>query len=140
MTSLAVAVAYAPGTFLGFWMKPRLEVFRALLRYLSNMWVPLSTFGLGYLGLSVLFASLYGAAWRADSTLFTGLSSNASFKEFFYFSIQTLQAAPPEHVRAAGDITRLLTLLEPVCGVIWTTVGLGLVVAHLQDLRFGQSV
>jgi hypothetical protein len=122
-----------PISYLAFWLRPRLRVFVALLPYLREIWVPLGAFAFGYLSLIFLFATLIGAAWRADPAgAYSGLSAAPRFGSFFYLSIETITGLGYASTGPHSSSAKALASIEVITGMLWNTVFVATFIAYLQ--------
>jgi uncharacterized membrane protein len=131
--ALAAALCVTVGALLGLWLRPRLLKFGDVWLYLREMGTFLVGFVMGYFAIALLFAGWFWSAWRvrpADS--FNNLPAEATFGDFFYFSVVTLATLGYGDITPKSGVARALVLSEVVLGVGWITVVFAAVMAHLQ--------
>lgn len=122
---LAVVIATNLMWALGAWLKPRLRVLEGVFRILQQMWEALAAFLVGYIGIVLVFACFYAAAWQYDhSDAFHGVvvGTTPRFGDFLYFSIVTMSTVGYGDVFPTDAVTRVLACFEVVLGVGWVTV------------------
>ena len=122
---LAVLISTNLMWALGAWLKPRLRVLSGVFRILQQMWQALAAFLVGYVGIVLVFACFYAAAWQHNHAgAFQGVVVGATprFGDFLYFSIVTMSTVGYGDVFPADGVTRTLACFEVVLGVGWVTV------------------
>jgi len=109
----------------GAWLKPRLRVLEGVFRILQQMWEALAAFLVGYVGIVLVFACFYAAAWQHNHAgAFHGVvvGPTPRFGDFLYFSIVTMSTVGYGDVFPSDGVTRVLACFEVVLGVGWVTV------------------
>ena len=122
---LAVVIATNLMWAFGAWLKPRLRVLEGVFRILQQMWEALAAFLVGYVGIVLVFACFYAAAWQHNhSGAFHGVvvGPTPRFGDFLYFSIVTMSTVGYGDVFPSDAVTRALACFEVVLGVGWVTV------------------
>lgn len=134
MVALAVtsAVATPLGALSGVWLRPKLLKFGEVWLYLREMGVFLVGFTVGYLALALLFAGWFWSVWKVWPADSFNISADATFGDFFYFSIVTIATLGYGDITPKSAPARALVLSEVVVGVGWITVVFAAVMSHLQ--------
>lgn len=122
---LAVLISTNLMWAVGAWLKPRVRVLGGVFRILQQMWEALAAFLVGYMGIVLVFACFYAAAWQHNHAgAFQGVvvGRTPRFGDFLYFSIVTMSTVGYGDVFPSDAVTRTLACFEVVLGVGWVTV------------------
>lgn len=120
------------GALLGYWLRPKILLYSKIWLYLREMAAYLVFFAIGYFALALIFAGWFWSIWKIFPDSFNNVSSNASFLEFFYFSIVTIVTLGYGDITPKSELARVLVIIETVLGVGWITVIFAAVMSHLQ--------
>jgi hypothetical protein len=114
------------------WLRPKLLKFGEVWIYLREMGVFLVGFTVGYLALALLFAGWFWSIWKVWPADSFNISADATFGDFFYFSVVTIATLGYGDITPKSAPARALVLSEVVLGVGWITVVFAAVMSHLQ--------
>jgi Ion channel len=131
---LLVIVCLPIGFFGGRISRPLLIGFEHIAILTREMGRYLVAFVIGYIAIAAIFAGWYWSLSKLIGTneCFKGLSDHPSPLDFFYFSTTTITTLGYGDVAPLGNIARILTSLEAMCGIGWITLVFATVVAIVQ--------
>jgi hypothetical protein len=147
---IAVASGGVAGLYVGFILGdvvliPGLKAFSAIGRYLKELLWPLVGFAAGYICILLLFAAIYYAVhatacvrgsdvnFTSATSPLTPLSCALGFRDFVYFSFNTIAPLGYSDIRPVSDSMKYASAFELGAGIAWTLVIFGGVIAHLND-------
>jgi hypothetical protein len=124
---LLLAVGWPSGLWVGLILGNRIKMWSAAMaqvfRFLHRLGRPMVAFGLGYLAIVLVFASVYGALWRLDGArTFSGLPGQPNFGDFAYFSLITAATVGYGDVAPRSTAARLSAGVEIIVSLGWTIV------------------
>jgi hypothetical protein len=134
-----VAIASLAGGYLGNYtsglVRPWFRTLKTVWKSLIKMGPPLGGFILGYGAIVLIFASMYGAVWRLDSSSFTFAPNihQPGLVEFLYFSLVTVATVGYGDITPASRLARALVGTEILLGVGWITVVFATVMASFNS-------
>jgi Ion channel len=117
----------------------------AVAHYLDELLWRLVGFVAGYIFVILLFGGIYFFAYGQHTSavcnehnfaLTDGPASRLcqlTFKDFAYFSMNTIAPMGYSEIRPASQLTRALTALELGTGIAWTVVVFGVLLTHLTE-------
>ena len=127
---LCIGLFYS--VFIRDWLLPILNILNILLDYMRAMFLPMSAFFVGYFLIILTFTGIYGTLSLIDITAFKGINLPWKFSEYVYYSIVSITTLGTANIKAYSELAKIMTSIEVLMGLMWTTVVLAATIAYLQ--------
>ncbi|MAR83973.1 MAG: hypothetical protein CMF55_04190 [Legionellales bacterium] len=113
---------------------PSLYFFRYLSEYMRVLVIPASAFFIGYIIITIMFSGIYAYSQAVFGHQFVATNSNGiAFNDYLYYSFISITALGDGNITPIAVISRWLTILEVMLGIIWMTIVLAATLGYAQE-------
>jgi hypothetical protein len=121
-TLICVPIGVTAGARVGSRVHVWLATLRIVWQTALRMGPALGGFIAGYVGLTLVYAALYGMLYSTDHAAFSGLPASPEMLDFYYFSLVTAATVGFGDIQPKSGTAKLLTCSEILLGLGWTLV------------------
>lgn len=118
---------------LRYWIIPGIYTLGFLLEYIKVTWIPVSTFFVGYVVMSLVFGGLFALVAYHDPKSFVPVS-DWPLNEYLYYSFTIVTTLGNANIVPATSLTRWITIVEIMLNIVWMTVILAASIGYVQAI------